>query len=395
MRTDFLRRVWAIATVAGGLVSQNVTVPAVMNGVEGGSASNIPFGSNLACRYQCIYDAAELPWTGPRQINGISLRADNGTPLVAGLLINGKQFLDITVVMSTTTRTSATASANFEENYGEDVMQVLTLARVALPTQPVVGVGPRAANIDLMFTPTPWFYGLSPVRPNQPPATNLLVEILILSQPSGSYRLDSLGACTAVANDFGTQDQPCTVPGITGQPTLSTDLSMQGGSSFTWTVRNVPANEFFVLGLNLTNVGGLFGQAALALPYPMFDPASPSLPPPGLPQLRWSAPGCWFNLDPLVPVSGVTDPLGVGRITSVLPTGREYVGLTLFGQAFVHSLTANQLQIVSTMGRHSAVCGPLGVVRIHQFYNGTGTPTPPPPVAGAVQYGLGLVMEVR
>lgn len=394
MRTDFLRRVWVIATVASALVSQNVTVPAVMNGVEGGSASNIPFGSNLACRYQCIYDAAELPWTGPRQINGISIRADNGTPLAPGLPINGKQFLDITVVMSTTTRTSATASATFEENYGEDVMQVLTLARVALPAQLAVGVGPRAADVDLMFT-APWFYGLSPVRPNQPPPTNLLVEILILSQPPGSYRLDSFGACSAVVNDFGNQDPPCTVPGITGQPTLTTDVTMQGGSSFTWTVRNVPANEFFVLGLNLTSVGGLLGQAALALPYPMFDPANPSLPPPGLPQLRWSAPGCWFNLDPVVPVSGVTDPLGVGRITSVLPTGREYVGLTMFGQAFVHSLTANQLQIVSTKGHDSTVCGPLGVVRIHQFYNGTGTPTPPPPVAGAVQYGLGLVMEVR
>ena len=394
MRTDFLRRVWAIATVTGGLVSQNVTVPAVMNGVEGGSASNIPFGSNLACRYQCIYDAAELPWTGPRLINGISIRADNGTPLAPGLPINGKQFLDITVVMSTTTRTSSTASANFEENYGEDVMQVLTLARVALPAQPAVGVGPRAANVDLMFA-TPWFYGLSPVRSNQPPPTNLLVEILILSQPSGSYRLDSLGACTAVAVDFGNQDPACTVPGITGQPTLTTDASMQGGSSFTWTVSNAPANGAFLLASNLTSVGGLYGQSAMPLPYPMFDPANPSLPPPGLLQMRWSAPGCWFNLDPVVTLFGVTNAAGVGRIATMMPTGREYVGLTLYGQAFLQSLTANQLQIVTTKGRHSTICGPLGVVRIHQFYNGTGTPTPPPPVAGAVQYGLGLVMEVR
>ena len=40
------------------VTAQSLTVPSSLAGVEGGSATNVPFGSNLACRYQCIYDAS-------------------------------------------------------------------------------------------------------------------------------------------------------------------------------------------------------------------------------------------------------------------------------------------------------------------------------------------------
>ncbi|MDO8349061.1 MAG: hypothetical protein Q7T30_02410, partial [Planctomycetota bacterium] len=125
MPSKFATQVFAVAAFVGSLAAQNVTVPAVMNGVEGGGGTSIPFGSNLACRFQCVYDAQELPWTGPRMISGISLRADNGTPTTPGAAMPAKGYIDISVLMSTTHVSSATASGTFEDNYGEDWMWCL------------------------------------------------------------------------------------------------------------------------------------------------------------------------------------------------------------------------------------------------------------------------------
>lgn len=212
-------------------------------------------------------------------------------------------------------------------------------------------------------------------------------------------KLGNLGGCVAVASDFGNQGPACTVPPAPGAPgglpTLATSTSMQAGGAFTWTLTNGPANAPFLVAVNLTNQGGLYGQATLPLPYPLFDPANPSLPPPGIPALRWPAADCWFNINPVATVFSVCDAAGTGNITTMMPAGRQFVGLTLFGQAIVHSQTANPLQIVTTKGRQSTICGPLGVARIYAFYNGTGNPAPPPPTSGAAQYGQGMVFEVR
>jgi len=375
-----------LAAVAPG---QNITVPAALHGVEGAAASNVPFGSSLACRMQCIYDAGELPWQGPRAIQGISLRADNGTPQAAGTAIAAKGFLDVSVFLSTTYRTSSTMSATFADNRGEDVTLVLSYQRIQLPAQPAVGVGPRPANIDLMF-PAPWFYGLTPARPNRPAPDNLLVEIWVHSQPAGSYRLDNLGGCIAVASDFGNQGPACTVPGATGMPTLSTAEAMLAGSNFTWTLTHGPANAPFVLALAASNLGGLFGQAAFPLPYPMFDPSNPSQPSAALAALRWPAPDCWFNIDPGPMVFGVCDATGLGNLITPLPAGRQNVGQTLFGQCIVLAQTANPLQLVTTLGRQSTICGPLGVARVHTFHSGT-----TPPISGTLLQGQAIVFEVR
>lgn len=387
-------RLWTMVLLGGGgLAAQNVTVPAALAGVEGGGGTGIPFGSNLACRYQCIYDAAELPWSGPRQINGISLRADNGTPAAPGAPIAAKGWIDISVLMSTTHANSATASATFEANHGEDWSWALAGGRIQLPAQAAAPVGPRPANIDLLF-PTPWFYGLTPARNGQPPPQNLLVEIWIHAQPAGSYRIDNLGGCFAPVSNFGNQGPACLTPG-NPLPTLSTDASMLAGSTFTWSIANGPANAPFVLAIALTNQGGLYGQSAYPLPYPMFDPLNPSQPSAALAALHWSAPDCWFNLDPATTLFGVCDSAGAGALVTNLPAGRQHVGLTLFGQGYVYSQTANPLQVITTLGRSSTICGPLGVTRIYAFYNGSGTPPPPAPTSGSLQPGLGMVFEVR
>jgi hypothetical protein len=238
--------------------------------------------------------------------------------------------------------------------------------------------------------PAPWFYGLTPARPNRPAPDNLLVEIWVHSQPAGAYRLDNLGGCIAVASDFGNQGPACTVPGAAAAPTLGTAEAMMAGSNFAWTLQHGPANAPFVLTLAASNLGGLFGQAAFPLPYPMFDPANPTQPAPALATLRWPAPDCWFNIDPGPMLFGVCDTTGQGIIHTALPAGRQNVGQTLFGQCIILAQTANPLQLVTTRGRQSTICGPLGVARLHAFHSGT-----TPPTGGTLVYGQSLVMEVR
>ena len=57
MSSKTLANLLLLSCFATGLVAQNITVPAIMAGVEGGGGTNVPFGGSLACRYQCVYDA--------------------------------------------------------------------------------------------------------------------------------------------------------------------------------------------------------------------------------------------------------------------------------------------------------------------------------------------------
>ena len=393
MGTELLRRLASVVVsvigIAFGVSAQNVTVPAVLNGVEGGGGTNIPFGSNQACRYQCIYDAEELPWIGPRVITGLLLRADGAL----GTAIAAKGFLDVSVLMSTTSRNSATASANFAENYGTDVTLVIDHLIMQLPAQPALTTAPRPANIPLVFQ-VPWAYGLTPATTSLPVPTNLLVEIHIHAQPSGAYRIDNMSGCVAPQSQFGLASPPCAF--VPGQPVaISGDTSMLAGSNYTWQVANMPPSMPFLLAVNLSNTGGLLGNPAWPLPYPMFDPANPSQPSAALASLLYPAPGCYLNIDPVVALSGLADQAGLGSVTAPLPAGRQFVGTTYYTQAVVLAPTVNPLRFISSRGHSATICGPLGVARIHAFYNNSTTPPPPPPTSGQVVLGVGMVFDVQ
>lgn len=378
----------SLATLAP---AQNVTVPAVLAGVEGGGGTNIPFGSNLACRYQCIYDAEELPWVGPRVITGLLLRADNNTPMTT---IPAKGFLDISVLVSTTDKSSTTTSATFADNRGADATWVIQNQPFMLPAQPPLATSPRPANIALVFN-VPWAYGLTPAVGSMPPPRNLLVEIHIHSQPNGAYRVDNMSSCLATQMPFSPPGSACANPGSPAV-LLTADTSMLAGAAFGWHVANAGATMPFLLSLNVTNVGGLLGNPAWPLPYPMFDPANPSQPSAALlaAGFQWPAPDCYLSVDPVASLGGLTDSSGAGTVIGVLPPGRSMVGQTFYGQAIVLAPTANPLRFITSGGFASTICGPLGVARVHAFYNNTGTPLPPPPTTGTVQAGVGLIFDV-
>ncbi|MFN3243459.1 MAG: hypothetical protein ACE37K_18290 [Planctomycetota bacterium] len=381
----------AFSFLAAAPAAQNI-IPTTMDGIEGGGGTNIPFGGSQACRYQVVYDAEELPWTGPLVINGIRIRPDFNN----GAASPAKGFLDISVLVSTTHRDSATSSSDFDDNYGTDAQWVIENSLVQLPAQPPIstGSGPRPANIDLPFT-TPWIYGLTPATQSLPAPDNLLVEIHIHSQPSGSYRVDNLSSCTAPTAEFGNVGPACSFTG-NGPVLLTGDVSMLAGANYTWRVDDAPPLAPFLVAINLTDQGNVFNIPGFALPYPLFDPANPSQPSALLQAagLPWSAPDCWFNVDPAASYGGATDANGSGLVTAALPAGREFVGTTFYAQAIVYAQTVNPLQFVTSKGRETTVCGPLGVARIFKFYNPTAVPAQPVPTAGSKSLGVGFVIEV-
>tara|TARA_R110002072_G_scaffold174303_4_gene329491 strand:- start:107302 stop:108486 length:1185 start_codon:yes stop_codon:yes gene_type:complete len=379
--------------LTAGLVAQNVTVPSNMDGVEGGGGTSIPFGGSQACRYQCVYDGEELPWSGPRVLTGVRIRPDfnngNATP--------AKGFLEISVLMSTTSRTSATSSNVFEDNYGSDATWVIENLVIQLPAQPqlpATPIAPRPANIDLVFD-APWIFGLTPVINGLPEPKNLLIEIWIHSQPSGAYRVDNMSSCTAPWVEFGNAGPACSIPGQS-PVALDSGQSMQAGSSYSWTLSNAPQSMPFALWLNLEIESNLPNLPQFPLPYPLFDLNNPSLPSPAMAiaGFAYSAPDCWINLNSAVTLGGVIDATGEGQVSINLPAGREFVGVTIHAQALVLAPTANALFMITSKGRSATICGPLGVARIFQFYNNSGTPLPPPPAAGSRSLGVGLVLEV-
>ncbi|NKI36530.1 hypothetical protein HFP89_15270 [Wenzhouxiangella sp. XN79A] len=92
------------------------TVPNGLDGVEGDSASSLPFGDTAACsngfRYQQVINGDQGLFG---TIGSIAFRLDGGAAPVGPLTYG-----NTTVTLSSTDRTAATLSTNFEENVGLD-----------------------------------------------------------------------------------------------------------------------------------------------------------------------------------------------------------------------------------------------------------------------------------
>lgn len=386
MRSESSRRGVVFLALLGALAAQNVTVPASLQGVEGGGGTNVPFGGSLPTRIQYVYDAEELPWSGPRVLTGLLLRADNN---VLNTAMPAKGYLDISVLMSTTGVTSGTASGVFEDNWGADATWVIDHVPIQLPAQPALATAPRPANIPFVFS-APWVYGLTPATQGMPPPSNLLIEIVIHSMPSGTYKVDNLTSCIAPTTTFGPPGAACAEQG--GVPIeLTGDASMQAGFAYNWHLQHAGASMPFLLFLDMTNTGGLLGNPAWPLPYPMFDPQNPSVPSPPFAAFGYSAPDCYVSVNPVAMLSGVCDSSGNGTTGGMLAPGRQYVGLTMYAQAFALTLTANPMHFISSNGFGSTVCGPLGVARIYTTFSTSQTTLP---ASGVLQRGVGLIFDV-
>lgn len=366
------------------LAAQNDTVPAASNGLEGGSATSIPFGTSQPVRVQYVYDAEELPWTGPRVITRVSMRADNTDPGVTTFAQKGYVF--VSLLLSTTIVRAGDSSVVYADNLGQDAMVVLDNVPMMLPAQPAT-TGARVANIDFVL-PQPWVHGMTPVRPNVPAPTNLVVELRIHSQPTGVYRVDNIGSCTSPPTQFGSLGPSCASNGL--QLDLQPGASLLAGSAFTWAVRNVVPNGPTMLFVATQQPQFLFGVNTLPMPVPLFDAANPLQPNAALaqvaPGLRYGAPDCWLNVQPDFSMFALADATGMAAMSVSLPPDRGLVGASLYAQAVGYSQTANPMQLVTSHGKQSTFCGPLGVARIYNF----GSVTAP---SGQRSLGQGAIFE--
>ena len=345
-------KVWTVsaALLLGldpGAPGQGLVAPASLWDVEGSTGTGIPFGLDREVRLQCIYDADELAFSGPRMIQKLVMRADfSSDPGREEYPV--KQFLVLHLAMSTTEVQAWNASTTFADNYGTDFTPVIQDARISLPAQPPLATGPRPFNIELPFD-QPWFYAATPVRGSGPAPGGLLFDMRITVQPRGSYRLDVPGGCSGDPMYFGNLGAAC-VTSPNGRPlSIEAPASMMSGGSLTYTVRELPPGAPFALALALTDQGDWFGNP---LPYDLSG-------------YLQGAPGCWINVPWQAVLLGQADPAGVGTLSFAIPLGRNHVGSSLFAQAICRDLAANQLLHVTSQGLRSTICGPLGISRIY------------------------------
>ncbi len=345
-------------------------VPAAMDGVEGASASIIPFGLSGPVRYQCIYDGDQLPWNGPRLITEVRFRADwdNGDPTPV------KQFLRMDVDLSTTAQLAEAASPAFDANHGSDRTQVANFLQVSLPQQPAMtGDGPRPATVAIPF-PVPWWYGTTPVF-GGPQPTGLVVDLQVTSQPSGIYRLDSPFTCESNITEFGSIDIECQNsqlydPVDPVYVTITSTNDIRAGGSVTWNIDNMIPDTVFAVILSVAQGGEWLGV-------PLPAPLHPT-----------DAPGCFVNVRmDMAVLPGFADSNGSGAYSLGIPSDRDLVGTVLYAQAIARDLGANPFGHVTSLGVHSTVCGPLGCARVYSIGNAHAS-------SGNVTFGAASVIEV-
>ncbi len=361
-----IRRLAIGAAVFCGSLTAQVIVPRTMATREGGSSTAIPFGLSQPARVLCLYDAEELPWTGPTLISGIDLRADNDVPSTTSFA--QKQYIAMHVRLSTAARRSDVASATFDDNHGIDATFVLTNSRLSLPAQPPSATAPRPCNVSIPITP--FFFDLSPIRGPRPPPPGLAIEFRVVLQPVGDYRLDSPLQCASTISSFGSLGPLCRTG--RGLPlTITPNSSVKAGDRVTYTVDNMLRDTIFVVSIGSLAGVGQFG----GFPLPI------SMAP-------LQAPDCYVNTDWLLLTPGLGDQNGRGQVSYTIPPGRQLVGRSIHAQALCRDLIANPFLHVTSLGVSASICGPLGMARISALGDEQA-------VTGAVSYGAGYVIQLQ
>jgi hypothetical protein len=364
----------SLACVVPVRAQSALVVPKAMAGVEGIGGSSLPFQYGQPVRYMCVYNAEELPFSGPQIMSSIWVRAEHSV-IPPNDSFAAKQFLTVTIAVSTTTARAETQLPKFSDYHGTDYVIVLAGANVALPPQPTTlgasGVpAPRPFNVPFVFK-QPTFFDVSPVRtPYGPQAKGLVVEMLVTSQPNTPYLIDSPLSCSSKVRWFGKQGPRCVTSPHRQPLGISSDDSLLAGGTVTFTVSEVPPGNPFAVILGSTSKGTWQGQ-----PLPVDLTALGGF-------------DCWINVDWIATTVAQADAQGIGRANFGVPSGRFVVGLELLAQALAYDIGANPLLASSSLGIGTTVCGPLGVARIANLGSSTAT-------SGAYTYGASMIFEAR
>ena len=326
----FLRKIVAISGLLGAvseapLAAQGLVLPGSHGGVEGTTATSVPFGRSTPTRVQCVYDSSLFPAAG--QISSIAWRLDGGVSAAAKLV-------DCEIRMSTGLQTLVHTSALFSANRGVD-------EAVVLPRQIV-----QLASQSIGTTPTPFLppIPLTTAFAYDPAQGPLVVEIVVFGQPPGSYSLDATFVCSspeiavgpaACTPPFG-QPLRCasaTTQLLWGRPWLAQVLDAAPGSLVTMVLgtRDSGAWNGFVLPQDLASLG---------------------------------APGCYLSIDMGAAFFGTALGDGSATFTFAIPNQPSALGAWLYYQAGAVTPGANALGLITSQAKRVQVCGFEPVARV-------------------------------
>ena len=368
------------ACAAVGLQAQNVA-PSTLKGVEGGSWTSIPFSFDRPARLQCIYDPGELPFSIPTVINGIALRPDNTNPGVTSWAT--KQWLKVSLVVSSTTVRAQDASKDFSDNWGSDALEVISGALISLPAVGPVAAGPMPFTIDLPFA-KPFLFDATPVVGPNTPARGFLFDLTISVTPAGAYRLDTPGSCSIAPVPFSSNGPACVLANGAALALGSSSTILAGGT-VQYTVSAMDPGMLFSVLMTPIPGGVLFPGTPFAGPVP-YD----------LTNFHWlpGTPGaqdCFVEILPYLSKTGFADTVGKGVVKFTIPQGGQFVGMKLYGQALAFDPAANPLMAVTSNAVTSEVCGPLGIVRVFALADASGQLS----TTGQVQIGNAAIIQFK
>lgn len=191
-------RAWTVrALLAGGLVTLQAsafaaialfTVPNGLDGVDGDSASSLPFGDTAACsngfRYQQVINGDQGVFG---TIGSVAFRLEGGAAAVGPLTYG-----NATVTLSSTDRSAATLSTNFDENLGLDRQVVWSGDLEVLASTNAMGTNP----FDILVVDGGGFlFGDE--------GDNLLIDIRVEDCPPGAaFFMDAVAGTGATSAMF-------------------------------------------------------------------------------------------------------------------------------------------------------------------------------------------------
>ncbi|MEZ5988840.1 MAG: hypothetical protein R3F30_06900 [Planctomycetota bacterium] len=336
-----LRALLALSALAALLPAQTSSVlPPSFAQTEGLGGTSYPFGVGKEVREQLLYETLD-PKAAVRGVTEIAMRPDwRGSTYTQG----AKAWCHVWVYASHSARGFATMSTTFTANQGPDMAAVIEDRKVALPAQTASATGPLPFNIRLKLD-RPFLY--------RPAIGNLLLEVIVGSQPAGDYRLDSTLHCESRSLDFGARDAACAWPDRTQSPAvprypkLDTNLSLKAGGYVDWLLSEAPPSvpALVIMGQDprYANWGGLKVPVALG---------------------AFGAPGCYLNTDLFFATTIPVDAKGSGVGRLPIPLGYALIQEWLHAQAVVFDWAANKMGLVFTLGRKAEVCGPVFATRL-------------------------------
>lgn len=322
----FFRHLGACSLFAAFAQAQTLLpLPASHAGMEGTSATNVPFGRSTPTRVQYAYDA--MLFAGAHNITALQFRLDGGVTAAS-------KVVDCEILMSTLAVPLVNVNAAFAVNRGADQTVVLPRQLLTLPAAAATG-SPSAFLAAIPLT-TPFVH--------DPANGGLLIEIVVHGQPPGAYSIDLTYVCDSPESGVG----PASCPQSGGLPLRVESATTQVIWGRPWVARTLdaPAGAPIIL-ISGSQESGPWNGA-------------------NLPQDLGAigAPGCFLSLDIASSWFGVTATDGTATFPFVLANSPATIGDWIKYQALVFDPTANPLGLVTSQARKVQVCGWEPVARV-------------------------------